>query len=69
MGRGSLFKTEVIRQQKPWRNIGAVEFAVLEWVYWFNERRLMEPLGYVPPAEFEAQYYSNAAAAEDAVLT
>ena len=62
-----LFKTEVIRQQGPWRNIEAVEFAVLKWVHWFNERRLLEPLGYMPPAEFEEQYYRNAAPAEEAV--
>lgn len=64
-----LFKTEVIRQQGPWRNIEAVEFAVLRWVHWFNERRIMEPLGYVPPAEFEAEYYRNAVTVEEAVLT
>ena len=52
-----LFKTEVIRGRGPWRNIDEVEFAVLEWVDWFNNRRLLEPLGYVPPAEYEAAYY------------
>jgi putative transposase len=52
-----LFKTEVIRQGGPWRNIDAVEFAVLAWVDWFNNRRLLEPLDYVPPAEFESAYY------------
>ena len=52
-----LFKTEVIRQRGPWRNIDAVEFAVLAWVDWFNNRRLLEPLDYVPPAEYEAAYY------------
>lgn len=54
-----LFKTEVIRRRGPWRNIDEVEFAVLEWVDWFNNRRLLEPLGYVPPAEYEAVYYRN----------
>ena len=52
-----LFKTEVIRRRGPWRNIDDVEFATLEWVDWFNNRRLLEPLGYVPPAEYEAAYY------------
>jgi len=52
-----LFKTEVIRRRGPWRTIDAVEFATLEWVDWFNNRRLLEPLGYVPPAEFEGAYY------------
>lgn len=54
-----LFKTEVIRRCGPWRNIDEVEFAVLEWVDWFNNRRLLEPLGYVPPAEYEAVYYRS----------
>lgn len=52
-----LYKTEVIRSRGPWRNIDEVEFATLEWVDWFNHRRLLEPIGWVPPAEFEAAYY------------
>ena len=51
-----LFKTEVIRQGGPWRNLDDVEFATLEWVAWFNTCRLMEPLGYFRPAEYEAQF-------------
>jgi putative transposase len=51
-----LFKTEVIRRRGPWRGIESVEFATLEWVDWFNNRRLLEPLGYVPPAEYEAAH-------------
>jgi len=58
-----LFKTEVIRRQGPWRTLEMVEFAVLAWVDWFNTRRLLEPIGYVPPAEFEARYYEQAAVA------
>ena len=54
-----LYKTEVIRQQGPWRNIEDVEFATLTWVDWFNHRRLLEPIGNVPPAEFEAAYYEQ----------
>jgi transposase InsO family protein len=54
-----LYKTEVIRRRGPWRNIDGVEYATLEWVDWFNNRRLLEPLGYVPPAEFEAAYYQQ----------
>lgn len=54
-----LFKTEVIRRRGPWRNVDGVEYATLEWVDWFNNRRLLEPLGYVPPAEFEAAYYQQ----------
>ncbi len=54
-----LYKTEVIRQQGPWRSIEDVEFATLTWVDWFNHRRLLEPIGNVPPAEFEAAYYEQ----------
>ncbi len=46
-----LYKTEVIQRRGPWRQLDAVEFATLEWVDWFNNRRLREPIGYVPPAE------------------
>jgi len=52
-----LFKTEVIRQQGPWRGIDAVELSTLEWVDWFNHRRLLEPIGNMPPAEKEDEYY------------
>jgi putative transposase len=52
-----LFKAEVIWRKGPWRSIEAVEHATLIWVDWFNNRRLLEPLGYLPPAEFEELYY------------
>jgi transposase InsO family protein len=52
-----LFKTEVIRQRGPWRGLEDVEFATLEWVSWYNGQRLLEPIGYVPPVEFEAIYH------------
>jgi transposase InsO family protein len=51
-----LYKTEVIRQQGPWRNIEDVEFATLTWVDWFNNRRLFEPIGNVPPREKENEH-------------
>jgi putative transposase len=54
-----LYKTEVIRRRGPWRNVEAVEFATLEWVDWFNNRRLLEPIGNVPPAELEQEYYGS----------
>jgi transposase InsO family protein len=54
-----LFKTEVIWPNGPWRNLEEVEFATLEWVDWFNHRRLLEPIGDIPPAEFEAMYYED----------
>ncbi|XEY15804.1 IS3 family transposase [Azospirillum sp. HJ39] len=52
-----LYKTEVIRRRGPWRTLEAVEFATLEWGDWFNHRRLLEPIGNIPPAEAEARYY------------
>jgi putative transposase len=55
-----LFKTEVIHRRGPGRHLEAVEWATLTWVDWFNTRRLLEPLGYVPPAEYEARYYEQA---------
>jgi len=51
-----LYKTEVIRRQGPWRSLETVEFKTLEWVDWFNTRRLLEPIGYLPPVEFEEAY-------------
>jgi putative transposase len=54
-----LYKTEVIRRRGPWRSLEAVEFATLEWVDWFNNRRLLEPIGGIPPAEAEARYYAQ----------
>jgi putative transposase len=56
-----LFKTEVIHHGGPWRSFDDVEYAALEWVAWFNTARLLEPLGYVPPAEYEAAYYATLA--------
>jgi transposase InsO family protein len=52
-----LFKAEVIWPQGQWRNLESVEYAVLKWVDWFNNRRLLEPLGDIPPAELEQAYY------------
>ncbi len=52
-----LYKTEVIRRRGPWPHLEAVEFATLEWVDWFNNRRLLEPIGNIPPVEFEEVYY------------
>ena len=55
-----LYKAEMIHRRGPWRSFEAVEFATLEWVDWFNTRRLLEPIGNVPPAEAEARYYAQA---------
>ena len=61
-----LYKTEVIRHRGPWRSIEEVEFATLEWVDWFNNRRLLDAIGYVPPAEFEKAYYRQQEESADA---
>lgn len=53
-----LFKAEVIHRRGPWRNFEAVEYATLEWVDWFNNRRLLEPIGNIPPAEAESNFYA-----------
>ena len=60
-----LFKTELIRRRGPWRSLEAVEYDTLEWVDWYNNRRLLEPIGNMPPAEAEALY---CAAQEDLLL-
>ena len=52
-----LYKAELIHRRGPWKSMESVELATLEWVSWFNHQRLMEPLGYIPPAEAEANYY------------
>ena len=56
-----LYKAEVIHRRGPWRSFEAVEFATLEWVDWFNHRRLLEPIGNIPPAEAEERYYAQLA--------
>jgi putative transposase len=54
-----LYKAEVIHRRGPWRSLESVEFATLEWVDWFNNRRLLEPIGNIPPAEAEQRYYAS----------
>ncbi len=53
-----LYKAEVIHRRGPWRSFEAVEYATLEWVDWFNHRRLLEPIGNIPPAAAEARFYA-----------
>jgi len=62
-----LYKTEEIRRRGPWKEVEEVEFATLEWVAWYNTRRLLQPLGYVPPDEFERAYYRHQTAPADLV--
>ena len=54
-----LYKTEVIHRRGPWRGFEAVEFATLEWVDWIDNKRLLEPIGNIPPAEAEARYHAQ----------
>jgi putative transposase len=61
-----LYKTELIRRRGPWRGLDDVEFATLEYVDWFNHRRLHGELGLVPPAEFEDRYYRQTTPAFEA---
>jgi putative transposase len=63
-----LYKTELIRRRGPWKGMDDVEYATLEWVDWFNHRRLLEPIGHVPPAEFEAAFRGEEAPSRTAGL-
>ena len=63
-----LYKTELIRRRGPWKGLDEVEYATLEWVDWFNHRRLLEPIGHVPPAEFEAAFWGEEAPNRTAAL-
>jgi putative transposase len=56
-----LYKTELIHRRAPWKTLESVELATLEWVSWFNHHRLLEPIGYIPPGEAEANYYRQLA--------
>ncbi|MDQ5926020.1 MAG: putative transposase [Pseudomonadota bacterium] len=56
-----LYKTELIHRRAPWKTRESLELATLEWVSWFNHHRLLEPLGYIPPAEAEANYFRQLA--------
>ena len=56
-----IYKAELIHRRAPWKTKEAVELATLEWVSWFNHHRLLEPIGYIPPAQAEANYYRHLA--------
>ena len=58
-----LYKAEIIHRRGPWKTREAVELATLEWVSWFNHHRLLEPIGYTPPTEAEANYWRQQALA------
>ena len=61
-----LYKTELIRNKGPWRGLDDVEFGTLEWVDWWNNRRLLQPIEMIPPAEAKAVYYSQGAPVDEA---
>jgi putative transposase len=61
-----LYKTELVRNKGPWRGLDDLELATLEWVDWFNHRRLFEDHGRIPPAEFETNYYRQNVSANQA---
>ncbi len=61
-----LYKAELVHKQGTWKTVGALEWETLNWVTWFNQRRLLEPIGNVPPAEFEAQYERDQALQQNA---
>lgn len=63
-----LYKAELIHRRHPWKTKEAVEFVTLEWVSWFNHHRLLEPIGYIPPAEAEANYYRQLASQNTEVV-
>jgi transposase InsO family protein len=63
-----LYKTELIYRQGPWKGLDDVEYATLEWIDWFNHRRILEPIGDIPPAEYETNYYRQTSPARDAGL-
>jgi transposase InsO family protein len=63
-----LYKTEVIHRRGPWKGLNDVEYATLEWVDWFNHHRILEPIGDIPPAEYEANYYRQTSPARNAGL-
>ena len=54
-----LYKAEVIHRKGPWKSLDQVEFETLDWVDWFNNERILEPIGNIPPAEFEMLYYQR----------
>ena len=64
-----LYKTELIHKDGPWRNRESLEIATLQWVTWFNHQRLLEPIGYIAPAEAEANYYRQIAMQSERALT
>lgn len=64
-----LYKAELIHKRGPWKNRESVELATLNWVSWFNHQRLLRPIGHIPPAEAEAQYYRQLTNSDSAKVT
>nr|AAA25862.1 IS401 transposase subunit; putative [Burkholderia cepacia]prf//2113421B transposase [Burkholderia cepacia] len=64
-----LYKAELIHRRAPWKSRESVELATLQWVHWFNHIRLLEPIGYIPPAEAEANYWRQLASETIALVS
>ena len=64
-----LYKTELVKRNGPWRSRQQLELGTLEWVHWFNHNRLMGPIGYIPPAEAEAEYFADLAISQASMET
>jgi transposase InsO family protein len=64
-----LYKAELIHRRAPWKTKESVELATLQWVHWFNHIRLLEPIGYIPPAEAEENYYRQLANSQETIVS
>ena len=64
-----LYKAELIHRRAPWKTKESVELATLQWVHWFNHIRLLEPIGYIPPAEAEENYYRKLAHSQETIVS
>lgn len=64
-----LYKAELVHRRAPWKTVESLELATLEWVIWFNHQRLLEPIGYIPPAEAEDRYYQQLTAQSEHACT
>jgi putative transposase len=64
-----LYKAELIHRRAPWKTKESLELATLQWVHWFNHQRLLESIGYIPPAEAEANYWQQLAERRELVVS
>ena len=64
-----LYKAELIHRRAPWKTKESVELPTLQWVHWFNHIRLLEPIGSIPPAEAEENYYRQLAKSQETIVS